>query len=102
MDGDRDDTDAKRKEDEEREQSEGSARQKLLALEALQILAFDGDDATTWQIWLKERLQAQLTSCDVCIRNYHYRKRQMKQRLEEYYCPVGFRVLFLLMLSKAL
>ena len=69
------------------ERSEASYQRNQLALDALQILAFDGDDAKKWQTWLRERLQAQLTSCDVCIRSYHYGKRQMKQKLEEYDCP---------------
>ena len=71
-------------EEDEKERCDASHQRKQLALDALQILAFDGEDATNWQIWLKERLQAQLTSCDVCIRNYHHGKKQMKQKLEEY------------------
>ena len=70
-------------EDEEKERYEASNQRVQLALDALQILAFDGDDATTWQLWLKERLKTYLTSCDGCIRNYHCGKKQMKQNLEE-------------------
>lgn len=69
--------------DDEKGRREASTQRMQLALDALQILAFDGDDATTWQLWLRERLKAYLTSCDECIRNYHCGKRQMKQNLEE-------------------
>ncbi len=65
------------------EKIEEATSRKALVLDALQILAFDGADAATWQLWLKERLNSLLASCDVCIRMYHRGRKELKAKLEE-------------------
>jgi senataxin len=57
---------------------------KWLALEALTILAFDGDDAKPHQEWLKERFHTLMTSCDVCVRVFHQSRSEWKAKLLEY------------------
>ncbi|OCK78644.1 tRNA-splicing endonuclease-like protein [Lepidopterella palustris CBS 459.81] len=58
---------------------------KWLTLEALQILAFDGPDAAPHKLWLIERLNTQMTSCDVCVRIFHKSRIELKHKLEEQY-----------------
>lgn len=60
-----------------------AAKRKGVVLECLKILAYDGPDAAPYIKWLKERLDAQMTSCDVCIRIYHRARAELKQGLEE-------------------
>ena len=55
---------------------------KSLVIDALTIFAFDGDDAVPYQDWLKNALDDQLTQCDICIREFHRGRRELKQRLE--------------------
>ncbi|KAF2116709.1 SEN1 N terminal-domain-containing protein [Lophiotrema nucula] len=57
----------------------------LLTLDALQILAFDSDDAAPHQEWLSERVGALMTSCDVCVRVFHQSRAEWKNRLYEEY-----------------
>lgn len=57
---------------------------KLLALDALQILAYEGDDAAPHKAWVTERLTALMTSCDVCVRVFHQSRAEWKNRLVEY------------------
>lgn len=57
---------------------------KWLALDALQMLAFDGDEAAPHKEWLKERLNNLMTSCDVCVRVFHQSRAEWKLRLIEY------------------
>ncbi|OCK89265.1 tRNA-splicing endonuclease-like protein [Cenococcum geophilum 1.58] len=56
---------------------------KWLTLDSLQILAFDGPDAAPYIAWLKERLDTQMTCCDVCIRIFHKARAELKNNLEE-------------------
>ncbi|KAF2190528.1 tRNA-splicing endonuclease-like protein [Zopfia rhizophila CBS 207.26] len=58
---------------------------KWLTLDALQILAFDGDDANAHKDWLTERLDGLMASCDVCIRVFHQSRAEWKHRLVEQY-----------------
>ena len=55
------------------------------ALSATQIIAFDGDDAIPYQTTLKEHLKAQLTRCDICIREFHRSRAWLKSHLESEY-----------------
>ncbi|KAF9738293.1 hypothetical protein PMIN06_001829 [Paraphaeosphaeria minitans] len=61
---------------------EAEAR-KWLTLGALQIMAFDGEDAAPHKEWMLERLDALMTSCDVCVRVYHQSRAQWRQNLFE-------------------
>lgn len=51
-------------------------------LEGIKILAFDGPDAAPWIEWVRDRLESQLTSCDVCVRMYHKSRAELKETLE--------------------
>ncbi|KAL2356659.1 tRNA-splicing endonuclease-like protein [Cryomyces antarcticus] len=64
--------------------AEAKAR-KVLVLDALRILAFDGHDAAPYQAWLKEQLDRKMALCDVCVREYHRGRRDLKHGLEEQY-----------------
>ncbi|KAL1605443.1 DEAD-box type RNA helicase [Paraconiothyrium brasiliense] len=56
---------------------------KWLTLGALQIMAFDGDDAAPHKAWMLERLDKLMTSCDVCVRVYHQARAEWRQSLFE-------------------
>ncbi|KAF2136625.1 uncharacterized protein K452DRAFT_322283 [Aplosporella prunicola CBS 121167] len=58
---------------------------KQLVLQCLRIFAFNGADAVPYQEWLKGRLNATMTSCDICIRMYHRSRPELKHGLEEDY-----------------
>ncbi|KAH7116848.1 tRNA-splicing endonuclease-like protein [Dendryphion nanum] len=58
---------------------------KRLTLDAMQILAFDGDEAEPHKIWITERLNTLMSSCDVCVRVFHQSRADWKQRLQEHY-----------------
>ncbi|KAF1977734.1 tRNA-splicing endonuclease-like protein [Bimuria novae-zelandiae CBS 107.79] len=58
---------------------------KWIALGALQILAFDGDDAAPHKEWMVERLDRLMTSCDVCVRVFHQSRAEWRQNLLEQY-----------------
>jgi senataxin len=54
---------------------------------ACKILAFDGEDAVRYQEKLQQQLQVNLTRCDVCVREYHRGRRQLRDSLEAEYPP---------------
>ncbi|KAF2263455.1 tRNA-splicing endonuclease-like protein [Lojkania enalia] len=56
---------------------------KWLALEALQILAYDGEEARPHQEWLSGRLDNLMTSCEVCVRVFHQSRAEWKSKLIE-------------------
>ena len=56
-----------------------------VALDALQVLAFDGEDAQPYKAWIKDRLDALMTSCDVCVRVFHQSRAEWKIRLVDQY-----------------
>ncbi len=56
---------------------------KTLALDALQIFAFDGPDAAQHQRWLEEHLAEQLGQCSICVREFHRGRWDLKEKLEE-------------------
>lgn len=58
-------------------------KRKWIALEALQILAFEGDEAAPHKDWLLEKLNGIMTSCDVCVRVFHASRAEWKARLIE-------------------
>ncbi|KAF2873176.1 tRNA-splicing endonuclease-like protein [Massariosphaeria phaeospora] len=58
---------------------------KWVALGAMQIFAFDGDEAAPHKEWLEKRLDKLMTSCDVCIRVFHQARADWKIRLIEQY-----------------
>jgi senataxin len=54
-----------------------------LVFKALQLFAFDGADATNYQLWLEEQLALQMQRCDICIREFHRGRRTFKEELTE-------------------
>ncbi|CAI6264635.1 unnamed protein product [Periconia digitata] len=66
-----------------RDKVEEAEKRKWVALEALQILAFDGDEATPHKNWLLDKLNGIMTSCDVCVRVFHATRADWKARLVE-------------------
>ncbi|KAF2689503.1 tRNA-splicing endonuclease-like protein [Lentithecium fluviatile CBS 122367] len=56
---------------------------KWVALEALQILAYDGEEAAPHKEWLLARLEGLMTSCDVCVRVFHQSRSEWQNRLVE-------------------
>ncbi|KAF2737542.1 tRNA-splicing endonuclease-like protein [Polyplosphaeria fusca] len=58
---------------------------KWLALDALQILAFDGDDALPHQQWLQQRLDDLMQNCDICVRKFYQARPEWKDKLLEQY-----------------
>lgn len=56
---------------------------KWVTLEALQILAFDGEDAAPHKAWVVERLDALMTTCDVCVRVFHKSRAEWRAKLME-------------------
>lgn len=68
---------------------EEAERRKRLVLDSLLIFAFDADHAAVYQEWIENRLERQLSRCDVCIREYHRSRRELKSKLEQY----AFRLL---------
>ncbi|EMC94826.1 hypothetical protein BAUCODRAFT_93353, partial [Baudoinia panamericana UAMH 10762] len=55
------------------------------ALNACTIFAFDGADAESWQRKLNAALTTQLQRCDICIREFHRSRSQLKASLEADY-----------------
>lgn len=55
------------------------------ALTALKIFAFDGDDAREFQQQMQKALARQMAKCDICTREYHRGRAQLKESLEEVY-----------------
>jgi len=62
---------------------EDAETRKALLLNAFQILAYDGGQAESLQVWLKEHLAEQLSCCDICVREYHRARRRLKQSLQQ-------------------
>jgi senataxin len=62
---------------------EEAEKRKWVALEASQILAFEGDEASIPREWLLSRLNELMSSCDVCVRVFHKSKAEWKNRLFE-------------------
>ncbi|KAF2202093.1 DNA-binding protein SMUBP-2 [Delitschia confertaspora ATCC 74209] len=56
---------------------------KWLTLDCLMVLAFDDDAAAPFRSWVTDRLNTQLTSCDVCIRIFHHSRAEWYSRLAE-------------------
>ncbi|KAK6441813.1 DEAD-box type RNA helicase [Oleoguttula sp. CCFEE 5521] len=56
-----------------------------LVLEACTIFAFDGPEAQEYQAQLRKGLQVQLTRCDVCVREYHRSRAQLRTMLDALY-----------------
>jgi senataxin len=54
-----------------------------LTLDALQILAYDGDEAAPYKAWTLERLSKMMSSCDVCVRVYHKSRAEWRSKLME-------------------
>ncbi|KAF2655477.1 tRNA-splicing endonuclease-like protein [Lophiostoma macrostomum CBS 122681] len=70
---------------ERREKVKQAIDRKWTALDALQILAYDGEEAIPHRTWMTERWNAVMTSCDVCVRMFHQSKAEWKNRLVENY-----------------
>ncbi|KAF2281610.1 uncharacterized protein EI97DRAFT_34516 [Westerdykella ornata] len=70
---------------ERKDKIQQAQERKWLAFDALQILAFDGEEAETFKAWITERVQGLMTSCDVCVRVFHQSRAEWRSRLEEQY-----------------
>ncbi|KAK3696024.1 DEAD-box type RNA helicase [Vermiconidia calcicola] len=57
-------------------------RRRDSALQAAKIFAFDGSDAKPYQDLFRKSLVAQLTRCDICVRQYHRSRSLLVQDLE--------------------
>lgn len=83
--------------DAERERKiEESNSRKTLVYEALQIFAFDGNDAVPLQTWLQENLDIHMSRCETCARQYHRGRTELKEKLEGF---AAYLVLHLEMLT---
>lgn len=58
---------------------------KWSALKAMEILAFDGEEAAPHKEWLISRLNHLMQSCDVCVRVFHQSRAEWKTRLIDSY-----------------
>ncbi|KAF2745877.1 hypothetical protein M011DRAFT_459767 [Sporormia fimetaria CBS 119925] len=67
------------------EKIQQAQERKLCTLDALQVMAFDGEEAEQYQAWLTDRLQTLMTSCDVCVRVFHQSRSEWKERLLQQY-----------------
>lgn len=76
------DDDARAAAERKRKVKEAEER-KWVALDALQILAFDGDEAKAFQSWIADRLHTLMTSCDVCVRVFHQSRAEWRAKLLE-------------------
>ncbi|KAI9657447.1 MAG: DEAD-box type RNA helicase [Bathelium mastoideum] len=81
-DGSSDDDDTKS--EREKRIREAKERKELL-MRGMIVFTYDGPDALHFQKWLKQRLEDQLQSCDICIREYHRGRKELKSYLEEEY-----------------
>ncbi|PVH99244.1 tRNA-splicing endonuclease-like protein [Periconia macrospinosa] len=69
--------------DERKLKVEEAEKRKWITLEALQILAYDGDEAAPHKTWLLTKLNGIMSSCDVCVRIFHSSRGEWKARLVE-------------------
>lgn len=58
---------------------------KWSALKAIEILAFDGEEAAPHKEWLLNRLNQLMQSCDVCVRVFHQSRAEWRMRLFDTY-----------------
>lgn len=58
---------------------------KWTALKAMEILAFDGDEAAPHKEWLTKRFNDLMQSCDVCVRVFYQARAEWKIRLVDAY-----------------
>jgi senataxin len=70
---------------ERKDKIEQAHERKWLALDALQVLAFDGAEAEPYQTWIKDRIAVLMTGCDVCVRVFHQSRGEWKTRLVDSY-----------------
>jgi senataxin len=62
-----------------------AVERKWAALKAMEILAFDGDEAAPHKGWLLARLTQLMQSCDVCVRVFHQSRAEWRTRLFDTY-----------------
>lgn len=62
---------------------EEAEKRKWIALDSLQILAYDGEEAEPHKQWVLKRMNEIMASCDVCVRRFHQCRTEWRQRLEE-------------------
>ncbi|KAH7398940.1 SEN1 N terminal-domain-containing protein [Phaeosphaeria sp. MPI-PUGE-AT-0046c] len=60
-------------------------QRKWMALKAMEILAFDGDEAAPHKEWLVEQHNKYMQSCDVCVRVFYMARAEWKIRLMDSY-----------------
>ncbi|KAB8337070.1 hypothetical protein FH972_021374 [Carpinus fangiana] len=61
---------------------DAKARQSL-ALNVMEIFAYSGDDAISYQNWIRTQLRDTVTQCDICSREYHRGRQELAQKLRE-------------------
>jgi senataxin len=61
------------------------SKRKKTVLNALQIFAFDGEEAVAFQKDVLARLEHLMQTCDVCVRTYHAARAELVERLEADY-----------------
>lgn len=60
-------------------------QRKWMALKAMEILAFDGDEAAPHKEWLVEQHNKYMQSCDVCVRVFYMSRAEWRIRLMDSY-----------------
>lgn len=60
-------------------------QRRWMALKAMEILAFDGDEAAPHKEWLVEQHNKYMQSCDVCVRVFYMSRAEWKIRLMDSY-----------------
>lgn len=58
---------------------------KWTALKAMEILAFDGDEAAPHKEWLMDRVDHDMQSCEVCVRVFYMSRAEWRIRLIDTY-----------------
>ncbi|KAF2027506.1 hypothetical protein EK21DRAFT_71756 [Setomelanomma holmii] len=71
--------------DERKVKIQQSEKQKWTALKAMEILAFDGDEAAPHKDWLLDRFSQIMQSCDVCVRVFYMARQEWRVRLLDTY-----------------
>lgn len=68
-----------------RDKIQEAEERKWSALKAMEILAFDGDEAAPHKAWLLSRFNELMESCDVCVRVFYQARAEWRIRLSEAY-----------------
>ncbi|KIW09450.1 uncharacterized protein PV09_00330 [Verruconis gallopava] len=69
------------KRNERREKAEAASKRKRTVLSAVQIFAFDGEEAVPLQDYVRNGLEHLMQTCDVCVRTYHAARSELGEIL---------------------